>query len=128
IRALPHFLDLRGVVRKVDAEIRKFVVVNGVRLRAQDPLGFFLLDVAYRFTGGGDVVANVGHDADAAVEILGEKKRAELGIQKITGQDDKTEDQQNGHQRNKEIGDDQPIAQAPQQPAAAPSDDSHHKI
>src|SRR5579864_5004228 len=73
-------------------------------------------------------IGRVGNFFDTILNFLNEKIPAKLAIQNGSGKSTKNEQHHHRNYGDKKIGDDQAIAQTPQQSRARPSTDANHPI
>src|SRR6266404_3121122 len=103
--------------------------MHRVGLRGQDALGLLLRDpwreclMRHR-----DVLRDIRNHIDALLDVLVEQVGPELGIENPASKKNERQNEQDGDKRDEQIRDNQAVAQAPEQPASPPADESHEKV
>jgi hypothetical protein len=69
--------------------------------------------------GGGDMLGNVGEHIFTALDIFVEKVRRKLRVKNTRGADGEKDEKQNRNESDEEAGNDEAVAQAPEQAAAS---------
>src|SRR6266852_2631101 len=101
-----------------------------MRLRGEDALRFSFTNAAgwKSAVGSGDVLGNVREHVFAALHVFVEKICGELRIKNAGGADGKKYQQQNRNDSYEETGNDEAIAQTPEQAAPSPGEQAIEKI
>ena len=68
-----------------------------------------------------DVLREIRYHLDALLDIFMQQIGAELGIENTGGEQDQGHNEQDGDKCDKEVRNDQAVAQAPEQPASPPA-------
>ena len=98
----------------------KFLIVNKMRLRGKDALRFLLGHILWQCSmRGGNVLGDVGHHGNAPVDVVVKQIGAQLRIQNLPCQDDESQYQEYGNDRDEEVSNDQAVAETPEQPRRA---------
>src|SRR5215470_7654493 len=77
---------------------------------------------------GSNMFRDVRDHGGPPLQVFMEEVGAELGINDAASEDRQSRDGKYRNDRDKQIGDDQPVAQAPEQPASPPGHKADEKI
>ena len=75
-----------------------------------------------------DVLREIRNHFDALLDIFMQQIGAQLGIENTGGKKDQGHNEQDGDKCDKQVRDDQAVAQAPEQTASPPADEANEKI
>src|SRR5258706_86156 len=103
--------------------------MNRMGLRGQDAFGFLSLNPRRKcLMPDRDVLREIRNHFDALLDIFMQQIGAQLGIKNTGGEKDQGHNKQDGDKSYKQIRNDQPVAQAPEQTASPPADEADDKI
>src|SRR6266852_3549227 len=117
------------VIRKPDAQAWEFAIVNRMRLRRQNALRLSFRDARReRLMRDGDVFRDIRDHVYALMDVLVQQVSTQLGIENTGRKHNQRYDRQNRDSRNKQISNDQAVAQTPQQAVSPPANQPEQKI
>src|SRR5216683_4873427 len=103
--------------------------MNRVGLRRQDSFRFFLRDRGgKRLMRYGNVCRNIRDHFHSAMNILIQEVSAELRVKNATHKKNERHYQQNRDERDEQIGNDQAVAQTPEQAISPPTEEADEEI
>ena len=103
--------------------------MNRVGLGRQDTLRLVLRDTSRkRSVCDGNVLRDIRNHIDAVLDIFMQNIGAELRIEYASSKKNEGDNQQNRNDSDKQIRNDQAVAQTPQQPVSPPADQPEQKI
>ena len=103
--------------------------MNRVGLGRQDTLRLVLRDTSRkRSVCDGNVFRDIRNHIDAVLDIFMQNIGAELRIEYASSKKNEGDNQQNRNDSDKQIRNDQAVAQTPQQPVSPPADQPEQKI
>ena len=102
--------------------------IGNTRARKQRRIGGRLTLLHLLRYGNGDIPRIRGDDADAVLQAVLQQVRADLRIQQVHADAHHGQQQHDGHHRDKNVGDDQPVPQAPEKLIAHPREQAEAEI
>ena len=73
-------------------------------------------------------VRDRGHIGDALIQVVMNEMGAKLKEKEVAGESNECEEQDHGNDRDEQVGDNEAIPQAPEQPLSSPAQNSNEQV